>query len=539
MKKTRSLIAMLLMLAMLLVCTSSLAEMKPLGEYEDVIKLSMYLGTGTAEPQDQPNNEYVKWVLDKYKIDLSETQFLTGDPNQELGLMIASGKMPDIVCFYADNQTKQLANEFAEAGMIIEVEDLLRNNCPNLMADLNDTFIDQFRAPDGKLYMIPSGGCNPENTEANYTNEPNLTFMKRTDLFESLGLEDPKTPEDLYNVLVALSAVETANGAEFIPLQAANYAMYKELLGGMFGIYTHRKDINEEEQRFTVEEEFPEYVNFLKFMAKIYREGLVDPELFVTDDNVAISRQREARVGIGITWPNDIDVLEQAAQSTDPNARYNAFPIPKAEGVEKTDYWMSGTLPSMITLISADCADPERALAFVDWNVSKEGWIAQCYGAPVVGCWYEEDGKFFYDQAKRDEYTTADPLYENQVLGQWTYFCAYRTIYHVNHHGFENVTESPDKQRMEAREYNLPEIFVDTDWELALAIPRGEVEQLKSVAVDKVFDDGYAKIVMEAQSDEEVETMYATMMEDAVAAGLRDIEAEQYQRYQMYLNGEL
>ena len=44
---------------------------------------------------------------------------------------------------------------------------------------------------------------------------------------------------------------------------------------------------------------------------------------------------------------------------------------------------------------------------------------------------------------------------------------------------------------------------------------------------------------MEAKDDDEVQTMYDEMIENAISAGLRDIEKEQYERYQLYLKGEL
>ena len=563
MRNCRKLVSALLALIMLLSCMVGCAQEETSGTpsqsnadtsadaaadetssegERELMKLSCYLGTGTIEPQDQPNNLYVKWIKEKFALDISETQFLsTGDPIQELGLMIASGTMPDVVCFYVDSNSRELIRQFADAGMVIETEELLRNS-PHLMADLTEEAIDSFRADDGKLYVIPSFGINPDNTGAQYTSEPNMTWIKRTDLFESLGLENPETPEDLYNILVTMkNNVQTVDGSQFIPLQAMDYTAYEAMVGGMFGIWTHRTEINEEEERFTQYQEFPEYVEFLKYMAKLYREGLVDPELFITESQVAVSRQMEGRVGVGITWPNDIDVLEAAAKNVDPNARYNAFPIPKAEGVDVTYYAQTSTLPLMVTLISKDCEDPERVMEYLDWMCSTEGWMAQCYGAPGkgVGCWYEEDGEFYYDQATRDAYQAADPTYENQVLGGWTYFMAGRLIYHIDHQGFCNITESPDAQRMEAREYNMPETFMDTEWDLVQAIPVGEVEAVKSVAVNKILEDNYMKIVMEAKDDAQVEAMYADMMEAANSAGLQDILKERYERYQMYLNGEL
>ena len=541
MKNARTILALLLALIMAM-SAAAFAEETELTDYEDTMVLNAYIGTGTIAPQDQQNNAYVQFVMDKFNIDISGSEFVTGDLDQELGLMIAGESMPDVVCMWYTPNALKIAHQFAEAGMLAETEDLLRNS-PNLMADLNDAFIDFCREEDGTLYIVPSYGINPENTEANYSSEPNLTWFKRTDLFEQLDIKDPETPDELYDALVKLSGVELADGTNFIPLQAADASFYEWLVGGMFGIWTHRTDINEEEKRFTTKEEFPEYVEFLKYMAKLYRDNLVDPELFLTDGSVAISRQREARIGVGITWPNDIDVLELAAQNVDPNARYDAMKMPRVEGLENTQYWQTATLPNMITLISAKAEDPERIMKFLDWQVSTEGWIASCYGAPtrdgVQGCWYEEDGKYYYDQEARDAYSAADPTYENQVLGGWTYFMVGRYIYHMNYQGFENVKESPDRQRMEARALNLPEVFMDTEWEIVQNLPEGPVSAAKSTAVNKVFSDGYQKIIMEAQNDYDVEVMWADVLENAIAAGLREIEEEQYERYQMYLNGEL
>ena len=541
MKRLSRTLSLLMVLIMALSATAFCEDLA-LTDYEEPMVLSAYLGTGTLEPQDQENNALVQFIKNKFNIDISGTQFLTGDRDQELGLMIASGEMPDVVVTGTSPNDLKIVHQFVEAGMLLETEDLLRKS-PNIMQDLNETAIDYFREEDGKLYAVPSYGINPENTETQYSSEPNLTWFKRTDLFEKLGIEDPKTPDDLYEALKKISELDAADGTKYIPLQGADASFYEIMIGGMFGVWTHRKDINEEEQRFTRKEEFPEYVDFLKYMAKLYREGLVDPELFMTDQSVAISRQREARVGIGITWPNDIDVLEVAAQQVDPETRYNAFRMPRVEGLENTQYWQTLTLPNYCTLISAKAKDPERIMKFLDWQVSTEGWLCMCYGAPTTdvaqGCWYEEGDQYYYDQAARDEYTAKDPTYENQVLGGWTYMMAGRYVYHINHQGFANVTESPDKQRMEAREYNMPEVFMDTEWELVQKLPEGPVAAAKSIAVDKVFNDGYQKIIMEAKDDDEVQAMYDEMIENAISAGLRDIEKEQYERYQLYLKGEL
>lgn len=130
-------------------------------------------------------------------------------------------------------------------------------------------------------------------------------------------------------------------------------------------------------------------------------------------------------------------------------------------------------------------------------------------------------------------------MYMGQVCGGWIYFLAGRLVYHIDHQGFSNITESPDPQRMLARELNLPEVFTDPEYERITAIPAGPVELAKFTAFNKVVQDGVQKIVTTSKSDAEVETMYNEMMQNADKAGYTDIMKERYQRYLLWKDGKL
>lgn len=522
---------------------------KALEDYTEPMTLVSYQAIGTASPADTENNKYVAYIREKFNIDLSDTQFVTSNDaskiRESLGLMIASGEMPDVITMNIDANNLKLAQEFVDSGMLLDVTEYLNaEKMPNMAQDWNDAILENYRSADGKLYMIPSFTINPDNTEAEYTMEPNMTFTKRADLFEELGLEDPKTPEDLYQILLKLKEQPDVDGQAFIPFQTLmGFGDLEMMIGGMFGIWNHRGEINEAEKRFTDRYEFPEYVDFLKYAAKLYREGLTDPEMFINSWEICYARAQEGRIGIYPMWPNELDVLTAGLRQVVADGDYQAFAVPKAEGVESSEFWQTATMGTMITLINKDVKDPERVIKFLDWNVSPEGWIAQCYGGPGVdendGVWHMEDGKFYYNTEFVEKMNQEDPTYMSQVCGGWAYYMLGRQIYHINHHGFENVTESPDPQRMYARELNNPEVYMNPELERIQAIPAGPVELAKYTAVDKVLQDGVQLIVTTAQDDAQVEAMYAEMIENAKKAGYTEVMEERYERYLLWKDGKL
>lgn len=525
-------------------------EEKALEDYTDTMELVAFQAIGTAAPTDSTNNKYLEFIREKFNIEMKDTQFPASPEwakvQETLGLMISSGDMPDVITMWVDASTLKMANEFVKAGMTLDVTPYLNaEKMPNLSQDWTDQILDNYRAEDGSIYMIPSFSINPENTEANYTMEPNLTFTKRADLFEELKIEDPKTPEDFYQALLKLKEQPSIDGKPFIPFQTlSGFGDLEMLVGGMFGVWTHRGEMVEAEERFTMQYEFPEYVDFLKYSAKLYREGLMDPEFFIHQNDDAYTKIKEGRVGIHVEWPNDMDQLTAAVKSVIPDADYQPFAIPKAEGVENTEYWQTATLGTMITLINKDVKDPDRIMKFIDWHATQQGWAAQCYGGPGVdendGVWYiDEEGKSYYNTEFINEKVKEDPTYMGNTCGGWIYFLAGRLVYHIDHHGFENITESPDPQRMLARELNLSEVFTDPEYEQITAIAPGPVELAKITAITKVFTDTTQKIVSVAKTDADVEKMYDEMMQAAQKSGYTEVMQERYQRYLLWKDGSL
>ncbi len=93
--------------------------------------------------------------MDKFKISLDDVTWPAGeDVVNKINMMVASGEMPDVVQYWSD---PEVFNRLADAGMLLELDDLISEHMPNYLEYVNDDILSLFRNPkDGKLYMLPS-----------------------------------------------------------------------------------------------------------------------------------------------------------------------------------------------------------------------------------------------------------------------------------------------------------------------------------------------------------------------------------------------
>jgi ABC-type glycerol-3-phosphate transport system substrate-binding protein len=504
---------------------------KTLQEYTDVMKVDCAFYVGTAAPPDLMNNLTVKYIRDTLKIDISGSIFLAGENAAEkMALMVASKTMPDVINFWKDPIMDELVKQFADAGMLLETEPLFKY-IPTITPNYTKIVLDINRNPtDGKIYSVPSWAVNPDNKAVSYTIEPNLDLVVRRDLLDTVGKPLPKTMEDFYQLLVAFKELPDVNGKKMIPLQPLmGFSDFEMLVGAGFGIWKHRKDMNEAEKRLVNMYEVPEYVEFLKYAAKLYREGLVDPEMFVTTYEKCYERVGEGRVGVYIEWPNNIDVNNAAIQKNIPSAKYEAISVPRLDGLGTTDYWHTATLGACTTIVNKNFPDPVRLMKFFDWQFTTEGWATVALGAPskTEGAWYMEGGDYFFNKPVYDELVKIDPSYSNKI-GAWVYFMVGQLVYLPEDIGLK-YEGGTDPDRLLAKERNIDDVYMDQEYELWQAIPMGPIEKEKGTAITQIFTNMTQSIVMESKTDAEVVTAYNTMMDEAKSAGLIEMLKEQYQ----------
>jgi putative aldouronate transport system substrate-binding protein len=510
---------------------------KTLEDYPDVMKVSCLVTGYYGGPANGTDTELYKLIKDRYKIDLSDWEWTTGDPGlQKASMYVASGDMPDAIIFGPEpaykTKAKQIADQFVDAGIVMDIEPYLANT-PNIMKYLSSEILQAFRSKDGKLYMLPSYTVKPD-LASELTVEVVTVLYARTDWLKQLNLEPPKTTDEFYAMLKAFQTLPDVNGKKVIPFAPLwNGDAIQSDIGGMFGIWNYRMAPKDDEQRMMDMYETPNYLNYLKFASKLFREGLIYQETYSTSwEKIYNEMMPGGYVGCGTMWSPNISDSEAALKKVAPDGDYEVIPLPKAPGVDKTELAQVNTLGNIYTLFSKKISDPERLFKLLDWMCSREGWPYIAYGAPSKekGEWYiDESGKTVYDASHITDFTKDNPKYKQDVLGEWCYGLA--GVLKFTPDLIFDVSTPMNEHRAAAHQLYANDIFMNPLYDLYSMQDAGPVGQARNADLAKLYTESETNIIMTAADDAAVETMYNKMMDDANKSGRLDVLKEQYQTY--------
>ena len=247
--------------------------------------------------------------------------------HQKLGVALASGDIPDVVKVNAQ-QLRYLSN----AGLILDLTEVYeRYATPFTKKILGQEGPGPFEAAtiDGKLMGIPETLSSIEGAEF---------LWIRVDWLERLGLEPPKTMEDLLRISKAFTDNDPdGNGEQDTYGLAVSQYLWdpaKGLTGFMAGFHAFPNMwIKDKSGKLVYGAVQPEVKTALKVLQDMYRDGQIDSE-FVFKDGMKVREQIAAgKIGMlyGQQWTS-FDVQPSAAN--DPEADWKAFPIVFVAGKE-------------------------------------------------------------------------------------------------------------------------------------------------------------------------------------------------------------
>ncbi|WP_303973970.1 ABC transporter substrate-binding protein [Streptococcus merionis] len=271
---------------------------------KEKVSLKITTGSSTLAPQD-PNDKLIyKRLEEKTNLHIDWTNY-TSDYAEKRNLDISSGDLPDV--FWNSGASDVELINWAEDGVIVPIEDLIDQYMPNLKKVLDDNpeYKAMITAPDGHIYSLPwieELGSGKESIHS-----VNDMAWINTEWLNKLGLEMPKTTDELVNILKAFKEKDpNGNGqADEIPMSFINDGGNEDfkLLFAAFGIGDNDDHIvvgNDGVVDFTADNE--DYKKGVAFMRKLYEEGLLDPEAFEQDWNTYVAKGNEQRYGVYFTW---------------------------------------------------------------------------------------------------------------------------------------------------------------------------------------------------------------------------------------------
>ncbi len=371
--------------------------------------------------------------------------------NEKKSLLFASNALPD--AFYGQGILTEVdIMKYASQGMLIPLNDLIKEYAPNLKAilDENPQYRRQITAPDGNIYALPT------INELNPTTHDKL-FINKTWL-DNLGLEVPETPEEFEAVLQAFKD-EDANGNgdpnDEIPFsfRMSSTDPYNRQQGiqSLFGTFGQLDDIyhfvvNDGEVVYTPATE--PYKQAISWFHDLYSKGLIDKEVFTHDFNVYVAKIQDPGkiVGMFLGWSGNATV---AANKDD----YVAMaPLKNTNGEQIWRTVDAKIISKGSFAITNQAEHPEVLMRWIDESYDMETSLEICQGLLGHALEITPDGR--YQQMELPEGTTLDTVIHDFGPGNDGTFAVMQPIIdklNLN----ANLTERKELDKFYSQ-YNVP-----------------------------------------------------------------------------------
>jgi putative aldouronate transport system substrate-binding protein len=290
---------------------------------------------------------------------------------EKLNVLMASGDAPDIVFTYDSN----VVYKYVQQGGLSDLGPLIDQYGSNLKSYLGkDTLA--YGTFDGKQYAIPAKRVYL----GKYSSEI------RQDWLDKLGLQVPKTTDEVYQVLKTFKE-KKPGGDQTIPLGFSLVpASYEPI------IWPFIKKMSEEEQ-YTLTQQLgssdyptllPGHKDAVRFLNKLYNEGLISPDFALDKDkkkkyqDIATGKtglySEDAASSYLIQPPDTYTVLKK----TVPGAILKPLdPFTNEEGKHTKPAYIPAGLYTIIPKTSKVAAE---AVQYLDWMAQKDVLYAMTYG---------------------------------------------------------------------------------------------------------------------------------------------------------------
>ncbi|MBM7568430.1 extracellular solute-binding protein [Paenibacillus sacheonensis] len=310
---------------------NSPAEGDPyLGKYDPPITLtSVRIINDTIkfmEGQTIDNNMWTKALEEKLGIKIKYDWVVSGDQpggqgEQKMNVSIASGDLPEVIPVNAKQlQQLQDAGELEDMTAIYDkyaspfLKEILNQDGPAAISSA--TF-------GGKLMAIPNTGSSMDGA---------AMIWIRTDWLKKLGLEPPKTMDDVLKISEAFTTQDPdgnkKNDSYGIAMNKDLYGGFADITGLLNGYHAYPKQwIKDASGNIVYGSIQPEMKTALATLQEMYKKGEIDKEFGVKDGGKEAELTSSGRIGMefGQMWNPLFPLVDN--KKNDPNAQWQSFPL--------------------------------------------------------------------------------------------------------------------------------------------------------------------------------------------------------------------
>jgi putative aldouronate transport system substrate-binding protein len=352
------------------------------------------------------NNKWLQDLEKQTNVKVDWQVKSSNDWDEQKPLLLSSGNLPDVIFGDGTFNNSDIVNNL---DYFIPLDSYIEKYMPNLKKAMEDypTLKKISTFPDGKIYSLPARlPSRPYSCDQLVINKSWLT---------KLGLKEPTTIDELENVLKAFKDQDpNGNGKKDEIPYTTNAANGLDVnFMSPFGV----TDLNN--TLMMIQNDKPvfwptsdEYKAAIKWVHKLYSEGLIDPEIFTQDDTKTSGKYQSAdaaTVGISYQWSADAvfgkwsDQYEVIAPLAGPDGKRYQGGDPETQSYRRNELE-----------ITTACKCPEVVARWADQWYTGEASIQNFWGALGEVTQKNDDGT--YSLLTPPEGTSADSWYWSSSL---------------------------------------------------------------------------------------------------------------------------
>ena len=312
----------------------------PLVKYPEPITVTFIMDTSAGDAwkwealeklgETLEDNRFTRTYLETLNIDAKYLWIAdSAQYNQKLKLAISTGDLPDVIKIPTGMRTDLM--QLAEAEMIIPMDDLWKEYATD--------FSNQLATEDGGLAMASIAYNGQMMGVPSVTAGIHVTphFWVRTDWLDRLGGVPPATMDEYYDYMKKVSEADlNGDGSTVYGMMVAGrhdgLGFWNQLEGLFVGFEAYPVQWIEESGKLIWGATMPQMKDGLKFVRRLYEEGLIDPEFTVkdTDKALEILASGHGATVFGWHWYTHMGLVHTIENF--PEANWEVFDTPTATG---------------------------------------------------------------------------------------------------------------------------------------------------------------------------------------------------------------
>lgn len=503
-----------------------------------IVKDKVTIKVYTALQDDMSKNWFTQVYEEKTNVHIEWMSASFEEYKNKLSIMFASKEKFDLISGPNNGLTRFdriEVNKFGLQGVVMRLNELIDTQGYYLkeLYDANPDGVNTLRSVDGSIYSFGTfaigAGFHPQFPHKMWVNK---TFL------DNLGLKVPTTTDEFYDMLVAFKtkdANKNGDPNDEIPFSSVKQGSNVNFDGFLMNAFTYcdnnaafgRMRVNKGkiEASFVVDE----YKEGMKYLRKLYADGLIYPESFTQDQATQRNLNESGeyrRIGASLGMhPGYISAIGQ----TETWKEYIAIPPLKGpNGFVTASYGEYNNYEVGKTMISATSENPEVAFRIIDGLYDKETAIESVNGKKDLHWRYAVAGELGKD-GKPAEITRLSvpqdhPFYQTYTSLIWEGL----SVYPLNHSAYTatNDVYAPDNAGFERFLYLMSEPYAAVHEPLENTIPPlcyseeniKRIAQLK-VPIEDYVNESVARFII---GDLDIEKDWSTYLNNLENLGLQE-----------------